>query len=75
MLVTSLWAAEREPIVRTAADILCQDLKRKLTGERPSDRYFRAIAKLGEDIATGHFAELTGIETQEILMPYANEAN
>ncbi|HEV3121271.1 MAG TPA: acyl-CoA dehydrogenase family protein, partial [Isosphaeraceae bacterium] len=74
MLVTSMWAAQKtEPIVRTAADILCQDLKRKLTGERPTDAYFRAITKLGEQIATGGYADLAGIQAEEILMPYDND--
>ena len=74
MLVTSLWAAQQtEPIVRTAADILCQDLKRKLTGERPTDSYFRAIAKLGEQIASGGYKDLCGIEAEAVLMPYGND--
>ena len=34
--------------MRDAADILCQDLARKITGKRPSDSYFRAVTKLGE---------------------------
>src|SRR5205807_2605198 len=41
LLVTTLWAhqQESEPAVM-AADILCQDLRRKLTGKRPDDRYY-----------------------------------
>jgi hypothetical protein len=74
ILTTSLWAAQQESeVVRTAADILCQDLTRKLNGSRPTDAYFRAVGKLGETIASGGFEAIAGIDAQEILMPYANE--
>src|SRR3954469_25225767 len=52
MLATSLYAAKQnDEIVRSAADIVCQDLARELTGKQPSDRYFRAINGLGASIA------------------------
>jgi hypothetical protein len=72
ILATSLWAADQESqIVRGAADILCQDLTRKLTGKRPSDSYFRAVTKLGESIAAGGFEEVAGnIRPEPILMGY-----
>src|SRR5262249_29944441 len=42
MLVTALWAHGRKNDVTTqAADILCQDLTRKMTGQRPTDGYFK----------------------------------
>ena len=55
-----------------AADVLCQDLTRKLTGKRPSDAYFRAVTKLGEAIEAGGFEAIAGIEPEEILMPYSD---
>jgi acyl-CoA dehydrogenase len=74
ILITSLWAAQSDSeVVRDAADILCQDLTRKLNGSRPTDAYFRKISKLGETIAASGFAEIAGIEPEAILMPYENE--
>ena len=71
ILAASLWASKQSSeLVQTAADILCQDLTRKITGERPTDAYFRAVTKLGEKIAEGGFEAIAGIETGEILMPY-----
>jgi hypothetical protein len=71
MLATSLWASRQsDGLVQSAADILCQDLARKITGRRPTDAYFRAVTKLGEKIAGGGFEAIAGIEAGEILMPY-----
>jgi hypothetical protein len=71
MLVTSLWAGHQSnEVTRNAADILCQDLTRRLTGRRPTDAYFRAVSQLGETIASGGFEDLSGVARGEILMPY-----
>lgn len=71
ILVTSLWASRQSSaVVQAAADILCQDLTRRITGKRPSDAYFRAATKLGQTIASGGFELIAGIEAEEILMPY-----
>ena len=71
MLCTSLYAAQQnDEVVRAAADVLCQDLTRELTGERPSDRYFRAVTTLGEQIADGGFTSIAGLKPDEILMRY-----
>jgi alkylation response protein AidB-like acyl-CoA dehydrogenase len=73
MVATSCWAANQSSeIVRAAADILCQDLRRKLSGRRPTDSYLRAVTKLGATIAEGGFEAIAGIEADEILMPYDN---
>jgi alkylation response protein AidB-like acyl-CoA dehydrogenase len=66
MLATSLWAAGQPEITQKAADVLCRDLTRKLTGKRPSDRDFRAATDLGKLI------EEQGPETvtEPILMSY-----
>ncbi len=74
ILCVSLYAGgQDDEIVRAAADILCQDLIRKLTGQRPSDRYFRAASQLGEAIAEGGFRSIAGLVPDEILMPYENK--
>ena len=59
ILCASLYAGKHEDeVVRAAADILCQDLTRKLTGQRASDRYFKAASRLGESIAEGGFRSI-----------------
>jgi alkylation response protein AidB-like acyl-CoA dehydrogenase len=71
ILVTACWAhGQGKPIAVAAADILCQDLRRKLTGERPTDRYFKDVDRLAEMILSGGFEELAGIKREEILMSY-----
>jgi len=74
MLCTALHAAQQEDeIVQDAADIMCQDLTRELTGSRPTDRYFRAVAKLGDKIADGGFKSIGGLDTHDIMMKYDNQ--
>jgi alkylation response protein AidB-like acyl-CoA dehydrogenase len=71
LLVTALWARQQKnQAAVAAADVLCQDLRRKLTGERPSDRYFRDVAELADVILAGGFEALTGVTPAEILMRY-----
>src|SRR5207237_9500751 len=71
MLATSRYAAQQnDEIVRSAADVLCQDLTRELTGAPPADRYFRAVTSLGAAIAEGKFASIAGLAPDEILMKY-----
>ena len=71
ILCTSLYAARSDDeVVRTGADVLCQDLTRQLTGKPPSDRYFRTVTRLGETIADGGFKSIAGLRPDEILMPY-----
>jgi alkylation response protein AidB-like acyl-CoA dehydrogenase len=74
ILVTALYAhgQKQEPIV-ASADILCQDLTRKLTGKRPSDGYFRDAGKLADVIISGGFEMIAGIPQQEIMMQYENK--
>jgi hypothetical protein len=66
-----LWAHQQknEP-AKAAADILCQDLSRKLTGKRPSDKYYRDCSKLADTIIGGGFEMVAGLPQQEILMQY-----
>jgi alkylation response protein AidB-like acyl-CoA dehydrogenase len=71
ILVTALYGARQtNEVLQQAAEILCQDLTRKLTGKRPSDRYFRAVTKLGKTIADGGFPGLSDVPQDKILMPY-----
>ena len=71
ILVTALWAHQQGDKVKLAAsDILCQDLTRKLTGERPSDSYFKACSKLADTIIGGGWPELDSIGKENILMSY-----
>lgn len=74
MLCTSLYAARQEDeVIRDAADLMCQDLARELTGKRPSDRYFRQATTLGAKIADGGFTSIAGLQPDEILISYKND--
>ncbi|HMP58546.1 MAG TPA: acyl-CoA dehydrogenase family protein [Gemmatales bacterium] len=71
MLVTALFAHQKKDMVTTAAaDILCQDLRRKLTGRRPDDAYFRACSQLADTSIGGGYAAIAGIAAEEVLMRY-----
>ena len=71
ILCASLYASrETDEVVQDAADILCQDLRRQLDGRRPSDKYLRAVTKLGETISNGGFKSVAGLEPEDILMSY-----
>jgi hypothetical protein len=74
ILVTAQWAnARRNETTVMAADLLCQELRRKLTGARPSDAYFKAAGQLADAILAGGFEELAGVPWQEIMMKYDNK--
>jgi alkylation response protein AidB-like acyl-CoA dehydrogenase len=71
ILVTALWAYQKKNDACTAAaDILCQDLRRKLTGDRPSDSYYRDVMKLADVVLSGGFDAIAGVPQAEILMKY-----
>lgn len=71
MLVTANYAnAEQNPTLIAAADILCQDLRRKLSGERPSDSYFKSCSKLADMVIEGKFPGLSEIDCEDILFKY-----
>jgi alkylation response protein AidB-like acyl-CoA dehydrogenase len=71
LLVTALWGnQQKSEAAVAAADILCQDIERKLTGARPSDSYFRDVGRLADIIISGGFEALAGIPQEEILMRY-----
>jgi alkylation response protein AidB-like acyl-CoA dehydrogenase len=71
ILCTSLYAARQsDPLVQAAADCVCGDFTRQLTGRRASDRDFRAVTKLGEQIVAGGFGPIANLVPHEILMRY-----
>ncbi|HYV34173.1 MAG TPA: acyl-CoA dehydrogenase family protein [Gemmataceae bacterium] len=71
ILVTTLWAHQQASAVAVgAADMLCQDMRRKLTGQRASDHYFRDAGQLADLIIGGGYEELAGVRREEILMRY-----
>lgn len=71
MIVTLMWAHQKKTDIAIAsADILCQDLRRKLTGERPSDAYFKAVGELADKIIAGGFEDLAEVPREEIMMRY-----
>jgi alkylation response protein AidB-like acyl-CoA dehydrogenase len=74
ILVTALWGHRQcDEAAVLAADFLCQDLRRKLLGERPSDRYLKDASKLADIILSGGFETLAGVPRDEILMKYENK--
>jgi hypothetical protein len=74
ILITSLYAAEsKDEITKQAADGICRELRRKITGKKPSDHDYRHITDLGQNIADNGWNELEGIQTPEIMMPYEKE--
>ena len=71
MLTTCLFAGKSDDgLVHMAADVLCQDMKLRITGGRPTGAYFRTVTKLGAEIADGGFSAIAGLDVPEILMPY-----
>ncbi len=71
MLVTALWANEQKGELQImAADVMCHELRRRITGRKLSSRYYRTVTKLGAAIAEGGFKEIAGIDPDPILMSY-----
>jgi alkylation response protein AidB-like acyl-CoA dehydrogenase len=74
ILVTALWGARQtDPVLREAAVVLAETLRRRTTGARPAGAELRRAAALGERIAESGTSLVAGIEPDPILMPYANE--
>jgi alkylation response protein AidB-like acyl-CoA dehydrogenase len=71
MLVTAMYAHSKgDEATIAAADVLCQDLRRKLTGEQPSDAYFRDCNKLADMVIEGKFTQIAGVEETPVLRGY-----
>jgi len=73
VLCTSLYAAQQDDeVIRQAADVFCQDLRRELGGDRPTDQYFRQAAGLGKTIAEGGFKSISEIVPDDIMISYGD---
>jgi hypothetical protein len=71
ILVTALWGhRQKDEVAISAADLMCRDLERKLSGARPDDRYFRDASHLADAILAGGFETLAGVPRGEIMMKY-----
>jgi alkylation response protein AidB-like acyl-CoA dehydrogenase len=71
MLATSLYAARHDdPIFQDAAYVMCENLRQKQLGRRPSNHYFRRATELGAAVAEGKFQGIEGVKPEEILMRY-----
>ena len=72
ILTTSMYGGRHEdPLVRDAADMLCENLHQKLLGRRPSNHYFRRVTDLGAGDRRRQVLEsIAGVEAEAILMPY-----
>lgn len=74
IVVTCMHAARKGDEVTTmAANVLCHDMRRKLSGKRPTDQYFRLATDLGKAVADGKFKQIAGLESGEILFSYPQE--
>lgn len=70
-LVTLQWArGQKKEIATQAALVLCGDLKRRMTGARPSDKDFREMTRLADMVLGGGFEDLAAVPQAEILMRY-----
>ena len=71
ILTTSMFGARNDDqLVQDAAYVLCENIRQKLLGRRPSNNYFRRVTELGAAIAEGQFRSIAGVEAEQILMPY-----
>src|SRR5262249_30544093 len=61
MLVTALAARGKNETTIAAADYFCQETRRRLAGQRPSDRFFRDATKLADLIINGGFEQIAGV--------------
>jgi alkylation response protein AidB-like acyl-CoA dehydrogenase len=74
ILVTALYAhRQNDEVAIAAADILCEDLTRKLTGKEPSDNYFRKCSKLADMVIQGGFKPIKDIRREDILFSYEKQ--
>jgi Acyl-CoA dehydrogenase, C-terminal domain len=71
MLTTSLYGARQsDAVLQDAAFVMCEMLRQKLLGRRPSNHYFRRVTELGAAVAEGRFKSVEGVKPDEILMRY-----
>ncbi len=73
MLVTCLYAHQKnDPFTTAAAEFLCRELQRKLTGQRPCDRDYKMASALADRILAGEMTSLANIPEDPIMMHYAH---
>jgi hypothetical protein len=71
MLATCLYASRQgDPIIQDAAWVMCESIRQKQLGRRPSNHYFRRATELGAAVAEGQFKRLAVAKAEEILMKY-----
>ena len=74
ILTTSMYGARHDdPLVRDAADMLCQNLHQKLLGRRPTNHYFRRVTELGAAIADGNSAPSPASKPRRSSCPMSSE--
>jgi alkylation response protein AidB-like acyl-CoA dehydrogenase len=71
LIVSSYGMQSEDPATKLAADVLCQDLQRKLTGEAvPGDDYFKACNKLASMVIDGQFKQIANVPGHPVLQAY-----
>jgi hypothetical protein len=74
MLVTSLYAAQSDDeLTRAAAEAMCGELDRKISGGLPNEKDYRQVTNVGERISSQGWNELREVAASNILMAYKNE--
>ncbi|MBY0358515.1 MAG: acyl-CoA dehydrogenase family protein [Candidatus Obscuribacterales bacterium] len=74
ILVTAMHGHQKgDEVTLRAADILCQDLRRELSGEQPSDAYFKACSDLADLIVAGRMTQLEGIPSTQVMQSYKQD--
>lgn len=72
IVAVATWASRQDSeIVRDAADVLCSDLTRRLTGRRPTDGELRRVTRLGQAVAESGFPGLESIAAPPVMMGYS----
>ncbi|MEM6365765.1 MAG: acyl-CoA dehydrogenase family protein [Planctomycetota bacterium] len=71
ILVTALYAQHRgDGITCAAADVMCHELRRRISGRHSSDRDFQRVTRLGRTIVDQGWNELTGLTDGQIMQGY-----
>lgn len=74
ILCTSLYATRhKDPVIQEAAETVCEELRRRMRGGLPTDRYFKQVTTLGKAIGEGHFPGLDETPQAALMMPYQNQ--
>lgn len=71
VLVTALYAKETTDVLtKSAADGICRELRRRISGGQATDADFRQVTETGATIANEGWIELAGVDTGQLLQPY-----